>query len=91
MTEELARRMALSINGGDWEADYTDAQKRGWLLKAEFCTTEANAQTALALERAKREGLEMAAEIAEGYSGQDFDDGDVIARAIRAEMEKPND
>jgi len=31
-----ARAMALAVNGGDWEADYTEAQRRGWILKVRW-------------------------------------------------------
>ena len=30
----LAESAAITVNGGDWEKDYTDAQKVGWVLKA---------------------------------------------------------
>ncbi len=29
-----AKAMALAINGGDWDLDYTEAQKVGWARKA---------------------------------------------------------
>lgn len=29
-----ARAMALATNGGDWNVDYTNAQKVGWAQKA---------------------------------------------------------
>ena len=32
----IAKEMALVVNGGDWDEDYTDAQKQGWFLKAEW-------------------------------------------------------
>lgn len=31
-----AKAMASAINGGDWDADYTDAQRVGWCLKAQW-------------------------------------------------------
>lgn len=31
-----ARAMAEAINGGDWDTDYTEAQKRGWILKVRW-------------------------------------------------------
>lgn len=34
--QELAREMALAVNGGDWDRDYSDYQKIGWCLKVEW-------------------------------------------------------
>ena len=28
--------MAEAVNGGDWSADYTEAQQRGWILKVRW-------------------------------------------------------
>lgn len=35
--ERSAEKMALDINGGSWDKDYTEAQKNGWRLKAWWC------------------------------------------------------
>jgi hypothetical protein len=32
----IAREMAISVNGGDWDKDYTETQKIGWYLKAQW-------------------------------------------------------
>lgn len=29
---EMAKLVALETNGGDWDKDYTEGQKRGWYL-----------------------------------------------------------
>lgn len=31
-----AKAMALAINGGDWQQDYSEAQKVGWCLKVKW-------------------------------------------------------
>lgn len=31
--DDEARAMAEAVNGGSWDADYTEAQKAGWRLK----------------------------------------------------------
>lgn len=33
---ELAEKMAVDVNGGEWNKDYTDAQKIGWCLKIQW-------------------------------------------------------
>ncbi len=32
--EGFARIMAEEINGGSWDVDYTESQKKGWMLRA---------------------------------------------------------
>ena len=34
--EPEAKRMATTVNGGDWDKNYTDAQKSGWCLKVRW-------------------------------------------------------
>jgi hypothetical protein len=31
-----AQAMAEAINGGSWDKDYTEHQKRGWILKVRW-------------------------------------------------------
>lgn len=33
---EMAAKMAVDINGGSWDRDYTDAQKKGWCIKVQY-------------------------------------------------------
>lgn len=35
-TKELAEALAISVNGGSWDKDYTEAQKIGWCLKIQW-------------------------------------------------------
>lgn len=28
-----SKEMALGVNGGDWDVDYTEVQRRGWAIK----------------------------------------------------------
>ena len=32
----MAGRMAEDVNGGSWDTDYSEAQKAGWRLKAQW-------------------------------------------------------
>lgn len=41
LAREWAPRMAVAVNGGDWERDYTEAQKDGWFRKALWAVREA--------------------------------------------------
>lgn len=35
--QEIAREMALAVNGGEWPRDYpSEAQRIGWALKAQW-------------------------------------------------------
>lgn len=34
--ERMAIAMALAINGGNWDADYSEAAREGWRLKAKW-------------------------------------------------------
>lgn len=34
--KDLAKRMALAVNGGNWGTDYTKSQKIGWCLKVRW-------------------------------------------------------
>ena len=34
--EAEARAMAEAVNGGRWDADYTEAQQAGWRLKVRW-------------------------------------------------------
>lgn len=36
LEKEIGQRMALDVNGGDWNKDYSDGQKTGWYLKARW-------------------------------------------------------
>ena len=38
--EPEAKRMAISVNGGNWDKDYTDSQRLGWCLKIEWAIKE---------------------------------------------------
>ncbi len=37
--EHEAERMAVHVNGGNWNRDYTEAQKMGWRRKIEYMLT----------------------------------------------------
>ena len=34
--EFAAKKMAEAVNGGKWEKDYTESQKKGWISKIEW-------------------------------------------------------
>ena len=34
--QDQAMAMALAVNGGSWEVDYTESQKIGWCLKVRW-------------------------------------------------------
>ena len=35
-TKNLAKKLALRVNAGDWNNDYTEAQKIGWHQKIDW-------------------------------------------------------
>lgn len=37
--QDIARDMAVAVNGGEWSRDYTEPQKIGWALKAQWAMT----------------------------------------------------
>ena len=40
--QKQSREMALALNGGDWDKDYTESQKIGWYLKVLYSHTFLN-------------------------------------------------
>lgn len=40
IVEAHAKRMAEAVNGGRWEENYTESQKRGWMLKVVWAMEE---------------------------------------------------
>lgn len=77
--------MALAINGGDWDADYTEAQKRGWQLKADYCNT----RTALS-QAAVGATVRACAEIARGCAMTTSSECHDAADAILTLIDQPS-
>jgi hypothetical protein len=38
----LGQEMALAVNGGNWDTDYSEAQRMGWYLKAQWVLDNLN-------------------------------------------------